>query len=254
MPRPILQSKRRLLALALCLGTSLSRTPADEPPKKPDAEQRPPVQLTAREDHQRLMELLQIKALRPGRTRTIRRLRMRSTTTNPRPTRTRAAGPARAQERDKSHDGGNVVRAAASGNRGRFRPGRLWPGPYAGFFPTDFTKLPTFSFVVPNLIDDMHDGTVSKAIPGSRTMLRPIGNGQIHTTAYSSSPGMKTAAATTRSLRFSMGKWSNPVSITSISIISAFCEPLKICTDCLMRAPVPRPRRFQISLSARART
>jgi len=33
--------------------------------------------------------------------------------------------------------------------------------PYAGFFPTDFTKLPTFSFVVPNLIDDMHDGTVS---------------------------------------------------------------------------------------------
>ena len=34
--------------------------------------------------------------------------------------------------------------------------------PYAGFFPTDFTKLPTFSFVVPNLIDDMHDGTVSQ--------------------------------------------------------------------------------------------
>src|SRR5947207_9674491 len=34
--------------------------------------------------------------------------------------------------------------------------------PYASFFPTDFTKLPTFSFVVPNLIDDMHDGTVSQ--------------------------------------------------------------------------------------------
>jgi Phosphoesterase family/FG-GAP-like repeat len=33
--------------------------------------------------------------------------------------------------------------------------------PYAGFFPTDFTKLPTFSFVVPNVINDMHDGSVS---------------------------------------------------------------------------------------------
>jgi hypothetical protein len=29
-------------------------------------------------------------------------------------------------------------------------------------FPTDFTKLPTVSFVVPNVQDDMHDGTVSK--------------------------------------------------------------------------------------------
>ncbi len=66
MPRPILQSKGWLLALALCVGASLSRTTADEPAKKPDAEQRPPVQLTAREDHQRLMELLKIKALRPG--------------------------------------------------------------------------------------------------------------------------------------------------------------------------------------------
>jgi phosphatidylinositol-3-phosphatase len=28
-------------------------------------------------------------------------------------------------------------------------------------FPTDFTKLPTVSFVVPNLADDMHDGTVT---------------------------------------------------------------------------------------------
>ena len=29
-------------------------------------------------------------------------------------------------------------------------------------FPTDFTKLPTVSFVVPNLQDDMHDGTVQQ--------------------------------------------------------------------------------------------
>src|SRR5438105_4954660 len=34
--------------------------------------------------------------------------------------------------------------------------------PFAGYFPTDFTKLSTFSFVVPNLLDDMHDGTISQ--------------------------------------------------------------------------------------------
>lgn len=28
-------------------------------------------------------------------------------------------------------------------------------------FPTDFTTLPTLSFVIPNLLDDMHDGTVA---------------------------------------------------------------------------------------------
>ena len=35
-------------------------------------------------------------------------------------------------------------------------------------FPTDFTTLPTVSFVIPNLDDDMHDGTVARAIPGCR--------------------------------------------------------------------------------------
>src|SRR5439155_12678054 len=34
--------------------------------------------------------------------------------------------------------------------------------PYAGYYPTDFTKLPTVSFVVPNLIHDMHDGTIQQ--------------------------------------------------------------------------------------------
>jgi acid phosphatase len=29
-------------------------------------------------------------------------------------------------------------------------------------FPSDYTKLPTVSFVVPNLINDMHDGTVAQ--------------------------------------------------------------------------------------------
>src|ERR1022692_2999601 len=30
-------------------------------------------------------------------------------------------------------------------------------------FPTDFTKLPTVSWVIPNLMDDMHDGTIQQA-------------------------------------------------------------------------------------------
>jgi phosphatidylinositol-3-phosphatase len=34
--------------------------------------------------------------------------------------------------------------------------------PFAGSWPTDFTKLPTISIVVPNLINDMHDGSVAQ--------------------------------------------------------------------------------------------
>lgn len=30
-------------------------------------------------------------------------------------------------------------------------------------FPADFTKLPTVAYVVPNMVDDMHDGTVQQA-------------------------------------------------------------------------------------------
>ncbi|WP_084703976.1 alkaline phosphatase family protein [Phaeacidiphilus oryzae] len=30
-------------------------------------------------------------------------------------------------------------------------------------FPTDYSKLPTLSFVIPNLNDDMHDGTIAQA-------------------------------------------------------------------------------------------
>jgi acid phosphatase len=32
-------------------------------------------------------------------------------------------------------------------------------------FPTDFSKLPTVSFVIPNLISDMHDGAPARSIP-----------------------------------------------------------------------------------------
>ncbi len=34
--------------------------------------------------------------------------------------------------------------------------------PFAGFFPANFDQLPTVSIVVPNVADDMHDGTVQQ--------------------------------------------------------------------------------------------
>jgi hypothetical protein len=36
-------------------------------------------------------------------------------------------------------------------------------------FPADFTSLPTVSFVIPNLLDDMHDGTVAEGDTWLRT-------------------------------------------------------------------------------------
>lgn len=39
-------------------------------------------------------------------------------------------------------------------------------------FPSDLTKLPTVSFVIPNLINDMHDGSVPGSITAGDTWLR----------------------------------------------------------------------------------
>jgi hypothetical protein len=39
-------------------------------------------------------------------------------------------------------------------------------------FPTDFTKLPTVSFVIPNLVHDMHNGTDPAKIQAGDTWLR----------------------------------------------------------------------------------
>jgi acid phosphatase len=39
-------------------------------------------------------------------------------------------------------------------------------------FPPDFTKLPTVSFVIPNLINDMHNGTIPGSITAGDTWLR----------------------------------------------------------------------------------
>ena len=34
--------------------------------------------------------------------------------------------------------------------------------PFVGYFPTDYNQLPDISMVVPNLLDDMHDGTIAQ--------------------------------------------------------------------------------------------
>jgi len=40
-------------------------------------------------------------------------------------------------------------------------------------FPSDFTKLPTVSFVIPNLVDDMHDAPVTTSDTWLKTNLNP---------------------------------------------------------------------------------
>jgi hypothetical protein len=59
--------KRWLLGFALSALVIVAPARGDDAPKKADGDkQPPPVKLTAKEDHKRLMELLKIKKLRPG--------------------------------------------------------------------------------------------------------------------------------------------------------------------------------------------
>jgi acid phosphatase len=39
-------------------------------------------------------------------------------------------------------------------------------------FPSDFANLPIVAFVIPNLVNDMHDGAVSKSVPAGDTWLK----------------------------------------------------------------------------------
>src|SRR5207253_1194448 len=58
---------RRSLAFALTALAITTPTRGDDPPSKPDTGcPPPPAQLTAQQDHKRLLELLNIKELRPG--------------------------------------------------------------------------------------------------------------------------------------------------------------------------------------------
>src|SRR5437588_9165325 len=63
----VLRSIPWSLGLALLAWAVVRPARADDPPKKPDASGLPPpVQMTAQEDHKRMMELLNIASLRRG--------------------------------------------------------------------------------------------------------------------------------------------------------------------------------------------
>jgi hypothetical protein len=67
MSETTMHSNRRFLGYLLLALASVAPARGDDPPKKSDGDKAdPPVQLTAQEDHKRLMELLKIKKLRPG--------------------------------------------------------------------------------------------------------------------------------------------------------------------------------------------
>src|SRR5258706_8386921 len=62
----LFQSKRCFLVFAMSSLALVGPAWGDDAPKKPDAEPTPPVQLTAQQDHKRMMELLNIKEMRRG--------------------------------------------------------------------------------------------------------------------------------------------------------------------------------------------
>src|SRR5438477_6280383 len=67
MSGTVIRWKRWFLAFALSALAVVTPARGDDPPKKPDAGSLPPpVQLTAQQDHKRMMELLNIKELRRG--------------------------------------------------------------------------------------------------------------------------------------------------------------------------------------------
>jgi hypothetical protein len=67
MREAAMRGTRSLLGLALSALAVAAAVRAEDPPKKPgEGVLPPPVQLTAQQDHQRMMELLGIKQLRPG--------------------------------------------------------------------------------------------------------------------------------------------------------------------------------------------
>src|SRR5205814_4362762 len=62
-----MRSKQWFLTFALSALAMVTLARADDPPKKSDTVNLiPPVQLTAQQDHKRMLELLNIKSLRPG--------------------------------------------------------------------------------------------------------------------------------------------------------------------------------------------
>jgi hypothetical protein len=68
MSKAMMRRKRWPVSFTLWVMVMVAPVWGDDPPQKPDADKLPvPVQLTSQQDHKRIMELLDIKELRPGR-------------------------------------------------------------------------------------------------------------------------------------------------------------------------------------------
>lgn len=53
--------------------------------------------------------------------------------------------------------------------------------PYAGYFPSDYTQLPTVSFVIPNQLDEMHSGSsIAEEVQSGDTWLSNYMNGYVN--------------------------------------------------------------------------
>ena len=119
------------LGLVFVIATIPALAGQGNPPAASSAgNQPPPVQLTAQQDHQRMMDLLHITSLRPGAERQrpecaqrgeLRRVEGQSVSQS-----ARSAG---TEERQEGDDGQDVVEPAPPGNRGGFRPRDLRPRP-----------------------------------------------------------------------------------------------------------------------------
>ncbi len=128
-----MRSKRRFLGLVLLALVSGSQAWGGDPPQKSETENLPPpAQLTTQEDHQRMLDSSADQEA-PARGESARpespqRGQLRRSQRHPVP---QPARPAGAKQWAAGHHGPSLVEAAAPGNRGRFRPGNLWPGPAA---------------------------------------------------------------------------------------------------------------------------
>ena len=112
-------------------------------------------------------------------------------------------------------------------------------------FPTSYSSLPTVSFVVPNLNDDMHDGTHRRRrhlAEEQHRRLRHLGQGEQQPADRHLGRG-RLAARATRSRRSSTAARSRPARTRRRSPTTACCAPSSRPTGCPMSAPARPPRR-----------
>ena len=98
-------------------------------------------------------------------------------------------------------------------------------------FPTDFTTLPTVSIVVPNLNDDMHDGSVSTGDTWAKNHIDAYAQwAKTHNSLLIVTFDGTAARTATRSSPSSMDSRSGPAATPSTSRTTPSCAPWRTCT------------------------